>query len=104
MRVENVEKKKIDLTKSLKNVKEFKEMINIVEKNFENNFKMKKKDFNQIEKLKKDRRDAQNNSKNVIESIDGENETFENNVMIINFDYNVVEDAVVIVKIESKTL
>ena len=46
MRIENVEKKKIDLTKSLKNIEEFKKMIEIVEKNFEENFKMKKENFN----------------------------------------------------------
>ena len=55
MRVENAEEKKIDLTKSLKNIKEFKEMIKIVEKSFEKNFEIKEKNFNQIEKLKKDR-------------------------------------------------
>ena len=36
-------KKKIDLTKSLKDIKKFKEIIEIVEKNFEKNFEMKKK-------------------------------------------------------------
>ena len=46
MRIENVEKEEIDLTKSLKNIEEFKEMIEIVEKDFEKNFEMKKKDFN----------------------------------------------------------
>ena len=46
MRIENVEEKKIDLTKSLKNVKKFKEMIETVKKSFEKNFEMKKKDFN----------------------------------------------------------
>ena len=54
MRIENVKKKKIDLTKSLKNIEKFKEMIEIAEKNFEKNFKMKEKNFDQIEKLKKD--------------------------------------------------
>ena len=45
MRIENVEEKKIDLTKFLKDVEEFKEMIEIVEKNFEENFEMKKENF-----------------------------------------------------------
>ena len=39
-------KKKIDLTKSLKNIEKFKEMIEIAEKSFEENFEMRKKDFN----------------------------------------------------------
>ena len=43
-------------------------------------------------------------SKNVVELIDDKNEIFENNIMNINFDYNVAEDAVVVVKIENKTL
>ena len=55
MRIKNAEKEKIGLTKSLKNIKKFKEMIEIAEKNFEKNFEMKKEDFNQIEKLRKDR-------------------------------------------------
>ena len=46
MRVENTEKKKIDLTKFLKNVEEFEKMIETVEKNFEKNFEMKKENFN----------------------------------------------------------
>ena len=104
MRVENVKKKKIDLTKFLKNVEEFKRMIETVEKNFEKNFEIKKENSDQIEKLKKDQRNAQNNSKNAAESIDDENEILKNNIMIINFNYNVVEDAVVVVKIENKTL
>ena len=54
MRVENAEKKKIDLTKFLKNVEKFKKMIETAEKNFKENFEMKKKNFDQIEKLKKD--------------------------------------------------
>ena len=54
MRIENVEKEKIDLTKSLENIKKFKEMIEIVKKNFKENFEIKKKNFNQIKKLKKD--------------------------------------------------
>ena len=58
MRAENIEKKKIDLTKFLKNVEKFKKMIKIVEKNFKENFEMKEKDFDQIEKLKKDRQNA----------------------------------------------
>ena len=36
-------KKKIDLTKSLKDIKKFKKIIETVEKNFEENFEMKKK-------------------------------------------------------------
>ena len=55
MRIENVEKKKIDLTKSLKNIKKFEKMIEIADESFKENFEMKKKNFNQIEKLKKDR-------------------------------------------------
>ena len=58
MRVENVEEEKIDLTKFLKDVKKFKEMIEIVEKNFEENFEMKKKNSDQIKKLKKNRRNV----------------------------------------------
>ena len=46
MRVENVKKKKIDLTKFLKNIKKFKKMIEIAEKDFKENFEMKKKNFN----------------------------------------------------------
>ena len=46
MRAENVEEKKIDLTKFLKNVEEFEKMIEIAEKNFKENFKMRKKNFN----------------------------------------------------------
>ena len=46
MQVENAEKEKIDLMKSLKNIKEFEKMIKIIKKNFEENFEMKKKDFN----------------------------------------------------------
>ena len=53
MRVENV-KKKIDLTKLLKSVKEFKKMMEIVKKNFKKNFEIKKKEFSQSKKLKKD--------------------------------------------------
>ena len=54
VRIENVKKKEIDLTKSLKNVEEFKKMIKTAEKNFKENFEMRKKNFDQIEKLKKD--------------------------------------------------
>ena len=43
-------------------------------------------------------------SKDVAESIDDENEAFENNIMNINLDYNVVEDVIVVVKIENETL
>ena len=46
MRTENVKEKKINLTKFLKSVEEFKEMIKIVKKSFEENFEMKKEDFN----------------------------------------------------------
>ena len=42
--------------------------------------------------------------KNVVELINNENEAFENNIMNINLDYNVVENVVVIVKIENETL
>ena len=55
MRIENVEKKKIDLTRFLKSIEKFKKMIEIVEKSFEENFEMKKENFNQIEKLKENR-------------------------------------------------
>ena len=54
MQVENVEEEKIDLTRFLKDIEEFKKMIEFVEKNFKENFEMKKEDFNQIEKLKED--------------------------------------------------
>ena len=46
MRAENAEKKKIDLTKFLKNIEKFKRMIETAEKNFEKNFEMKKENFN----------------------------------------------------------
>ena len=46
MRIENIEKKKIDLTKSLENIEEFEEMIEIAEKSFKKNFEMREKDFN----------------------------------------------------------
>ena len=36
-------KKKINLTKSLKNIEKFKKMIEIAEKSFKENFEMKKK-------------------------------------------------------------
>ena len=104
MRVENAEKKRINLTKSLKNVEKFKKMIGIAEKIFKANFKIKKKNSDQIKKLKKDRRNAQNNSKNVVKSIDDENEILKNNIMNINFNYNVAENAVVAVRIENKIL
>ena len=104
MRTENVEEKKIDLTKFLKNVEKFKEMIETAEKNFEENFEMKEENSDQIEKLKKNRRNAQNSSKNAVESINDENKTFKNNVMIINLNYNVAEDVVIVVKTENKTL
>ena len=46
MRIENAEKKKIDLTKFLKNIEKFEKMIEIVEKDFKENFKMKEKNLN----------------------------------------------------------
>ena len=46
MQIENIEKEKIDLTKSLKNVKKFKKITETAEKSFEENFKMKKENFN----------------------------------------------------------
>ena len=104
MRVENVEKKKIDLIKFLENIEKFKEVIETAEKNFKKNFEMKKEDFNQIKKLKKDRWIAHDGSKNVVESINDENEIFENNIMNINFNYNVAEDAVAAARIENETL
>ena len=42
MRIENIEEKKINLTKFLKDVEKFEKMIEIAEKNFEKNFEMKK--------------------------------------------------------------
>ena len=104
MRIENVEKEKIDLTKFLKSFEEFEKMIETVEKNFKKNFEMRKKDFDQIEKLKKNWWRTQNNLKNAAESINDKNEIFKNNVMIINLDYNVAEDAVAVVKIKNETL
>ena len=53
MRVENVEKKKIDLTRFLKNIEKFEKMIEIAEKSFEEDFEMKKENFNEIKKLRK---------------------------------------------------
>ena len=53
MRVENVKEEEIDLTRSLKDIEEFKKMIEIVEKSFKENFEMKEENSNQIEKLKK---------------------------------------------------
>ena len=104
MRVENVEEEKIDLTKFLKDIEEFKKMIEIAEKSFKENFEMKKENFNQIEKLRKDWEITHDDSKNVIESIDDENEIFENNIININFDYNVAENVVVVVKTKNETL
>ena len=46
MRVENIEKKKINLTKSLKDIEKLEKMTEIVEENFEEDFEMKKKNFN----------------------------------------------------------
>ena len=43
-------------------------------------------------------------SKNVVKSINDKNKILKNNIINISFDYNVVEDAVVIVKTENKTL
>ena len=104
MRTENVKEKKIDLTKLLKDIKEFKKMIEIAEKNFEKNFEMKKKNFNQIKKLRKDRWITHDDSKNVVELIDDENEILENNIINISFNYNVAEDAVAAVRTENETL
>ena len=104
VRIENVKEKKINLTKSLKDVEEFEKIIEIVEKSFEKNCEMKEENFNQIEKLKEDRRNAQNSSKNAAESINEENKIFENNIMIINFDYNVVEKIIIVVKTKNETL
>ena len=50
MRIENIEEKKIGLTRSLKNIKEFEEMIEIAEKSFEEDFEIKEENFSQIEK------------------------------------------------------
>ena len=103
MQVENIEKK-IDLTKSLKDIEKFEEIIEIVERNFKKNFEMNKENFNQIEKLKENRWIAHNDSKNIAELIDDENKVFKNNIININFNYNVVEDAIIVVKTENKTL
>ena len=46
VRAENVEKRKIDLARSLKDIEEFEKMIEIAEKDFKENFEMKEKDFN----------------------------------------------------------
>ena len=43
-------------------------------------------------------------SRNVVKLINNENKTFENNIMNINFNYNVIEDVVIIVRIENKIL
>ena len=53
MQVENAEKEKTDLTKFLKNIRKSEKIIEIVDRNFEKNFKMKKENFNQIKKLRK---------------------------------------------------
>ena len=104
MRTENVEEKKIGLTKSLKDIKKFKEMIEIAEKNFKETFEIRKENLNQIEKLKKDWWIVHDGSKDVVKSINDENEVFENNIININLDYNIAEDAAVVDKIENKTL
>ena len=95
MRVENAEEEKIDLTKSLKDTEESEEMIEIAKENFEKNFEMRKKNFNQIEKLKKNRWITHDSSKNVVESTDDENEVFKDNIININLDYNVAKDVIV---------
>ena len=46
IQIENVEKEENDLTRSLKNVEKFKKIIKIAEKNFKENFEMKKEKFN----------------------------------------------------------
>ena len=46
VRTENVKEKKIDLTKSLESIEKFEEMIEIAEKNFKENFEMKKENSN----------------------------------------------------------
>ena len=79
-------------------------MIEIAEKSFKKNFEIRKKNFNQIEKLKENWWVAHDNSKDVAESINDENKVFENNIININLDYNVVENVVVVVKTENKTL
>ena len=53
MRIENVEKKKINLTKSLKNVKKSEKMIEIIEKDFKKDFEMKKKILIKLKSWKK---------------------------------------------------
>ena len=79
-------------------------MIEIVEKNFKENFETRKENFNQIEKLKKDWWIAHDHSRNIIKSINNKNEIFEKNIININFNYNIAEDVVVVVKIKNKTL
>ena len=46
MRVENAEEKKIGLARFLESIEKFEEMIEIVEKNFEEDFEMRKENFN----------------------------------------------------------
>ena len=58
MRVENFEKKKINLTKPLKGAEKSEKMIKTAEESFEKNFEIKKENPDQIEKLKKNRRNA----------------------------------------------
>ena len=53
MRIENVKKEKIDLTRFLENVEKFERMIETAEKNFRKNFEMRKENSDQIEKLRK---------------------------------------------------
>ena len=46
MRIKNVEKKEINLTKFLKNIEKFKKMIEIAEENFKKNFEIREKNSN----------------------------------------------------------
>ena len=54
VRVENVEKKELDLTLIQKNVEKFKKKVEIVEENSKENFEMLKKKSDQIKELKED--------------------------------------------------
>ena len=45
IRIENVEKEKIDLIRSLRGAEEFEKIIEIVKENFKEDFEMKKENF-----------------------------------------------------------
>ena len=54
--------------------------------------------------MREDQWITHDDSKNIVKLIDEKNKAFKNNIIIINLDYNIVEDAVVVVKIENKIL